>query len=401
MSTIPVVLAANDKYAPYLAVTIHSLLRHSTATNKYALIILYTDLSEYTRRKLRREITKENISADFCDITPLLTTYQLRTKGRLSSEAAYRLMCGELFSEQEKVLYLDCDVIVLNDIATLYALDMEGAYIGAVNSYVTDYVVKYVANVCHIPTADYFNTGVLLINAQAFREEKIAERGLAMLSRPHNYTLMDQDVLNILCHGHVHYLPRSWNVEWLPIVDKSCNENQRHKCIQDILNADIVHYDSYIKPWHHPELPCADIFWREARETNFYEEIIASMTHNIVEENSKKMIQAQRFIFPWNKIHMGARIIIYGAGEMGHSYLWQLSMYNYCQVVAISDKNSDKRLSYDVKFIPPQEIKNTEYDYVIIAIYNEKTVNEISEELLSMGVPINKLVHICYRFEDI
>lgn len=86
------------------------------------------------------------------------------------------------------------------------------------------------------------------------------------------------------------------------------------------------------------------------------------------------------------------KIILYGAGKVGQDYYSQLSLYERCNVVAWIDKNSDKYAFdyYSVK--NTEEILNVEYDYVFIAVLNERLSDCIKDELIKMGIDKNKIV---------
>ena len=92
----------------------------------------------------------------------------------------------------------------------------------------------------------------------------------------------DQDVLNILCEGKVYYLDESWNT----MMNHSDDNKSRLKVakmapriiylnyLKARKNPKIVHFAGYQKPWQYLNCDMSDYFWKYARRTMFYEEII-------------------------------------------------------------------------------------------------------------------------------
>lgn len=86
------------------------------------------------------------------------------------------------------------------------------------------------------------------------------------------------------------------------------------------------------------------------------------------------------------------RIILYGAGAIGKDYYAYLSKYQDNQIVAWVDREYEK-FSLDYRKIEPiNTILEIEYDWLIIAVLEERTAERIRIELIDMGVPNEKIV---------
>ncbi len=92
------------------------------------------------------------------------------------------------------------------------------------------------------------------------------------------------------------------------------------------------------------------------------------------------------FLFPFEKVHPGTRVIIYGAGRVGQSFLQQLIMTHYCEVLCIADRAHDQYPALGVPLIDPSQISNYNYDYIVIAVEGETRLNEMRNTLLSYGI---------------
>ena len=120
--------ACNDNYAPPLAVCLYSLLCNADKSRLYDIVVLHSDISNESREQLLR------VGGLFPNCTLRLvdmTEFHERVKGcsgsYITAETNYRLaILGELFSEYDRVLYLDCDTIVEGDISQLFDTDLKG-----------------------------------------------------------------------------------------------------------------------------------------------------------------------------------------------------------------------------------------------------------------------------------
>lgn len=98
------------------------------------------------------------------------------------------------------------------------------------------------------------------------------------------------------------------------------------------------------------------------------------------------------FIFPYEEIPQGSRVVLYGAGRMGQSF-WRCLRYGeYAAAVAWVDSDYEEKrwIQWDVE--SPEVIKNREYDYIVIAVLDEKIALEIRRNLLAFGVEPEKII---------
>lgn len=80
-------------------------------------------------------------------------------------------------------------------------------------------------------------------------------------------------------------------------------------------------------------------------------------------------------IFPFWKIKKGERILLYGAGKVGHDYIRQIRLTDYCIIKGIVDTNADR---YDASVVFPEEgLAIPDYDAIVIAIASETDANEV------------------------
>lgn len=94
---------------------------------------------------------------------------------------------------------------------------------------------------------------------------------------------------------------------------------------------------------------------------------------------------------PYEMIPQGSRLVIYGAGKAGKEFVRLFLQNQYVRIVAWVDKNYGKEL-YAHKIERPESIKTKEYDYILIALTDSKTVLEVQEYLCSLGIPKERII---------
>ncbi len=259
--TVPIFFACNDKYVPYLDVAIISLISHASDENDYKITVMKSDISEENQAILKKHETG-NVSIDFYDVGEMLEPVRekLPEMFYFSVAAYFRFFIETSFPQYDKVIYLDCDVILLNDIAKLYDTDVSGYLLAAAYEQNTDrspLFTNYVEDIIGIPYYTYFNSGVMVMNLKEFREFRVQERFLGMLTE-YNFDCLapDQEYLNVICHGRVKYLPTGWNKHSFP----EAPEGELNLC----------HFALSNKPWHYDDTINGEYFWEYAKYSEFY-----------------------------------------------------------------------------------------------------------------------------------
>lgn len=102
--------------------------------------------------------------------------------------------------------------------------------------------------------------------------------------------------------------------------------------------------------------------------------------------------QSQIAVFPFWQIPKESRVIIYGAGMYGESYIKQNIQNDFCEVVAWVDKNYEICFKKEMQVWNIDMIKNIEYDYILIAVARIGVAKEIIGELYKLGVTKEKII---------
>ena len=261
---IPIFFSTDDVYLPFLDIAISSLIANASKEYEYRIVVLNTGLNEDNVRKVMQN-ERAGFKIDFVDISKQLESIKKRFKNvyHFSVVTYYRLFIASLFPQYDKVIYLDCDLVVLGDISKLYNIDLGDNILGAgPEQFVqnTDEFRLYADKALGVDPDKYVNAGVMLINFKEFRKNKIEEKFVKLITE-YDFDLLDPDqaFLNYLCANKIHILPNGWNKEPMPL-----------ECEGDL---NIVHYALYKKPWQYDDVMYGEHFWNYAKNSHFYDEI--------------------------------------------------------------------------------------------------------------------------------
>lgn len=263
---IPIFFAVDDYYIPFLAVGLQSLVEHSSKEYEYLIKILHTNVSEKSKKRIKK-YERENINIEFVDLNYYVEKIkdQLYTRDYYTKTTYFRLFLPELYPQYDKVLYLDSDIIILEDIANLYNIDIGSNLVGGIPDDIIQNgkeLQEYAEKVVGVSTyKKYFNAGILLMNLDELRKYKFQEKFLYLLGTTKFSVAQDQDYLNRICKGRVKYIDNSWDVMPAPGRNKKDEELK------------LLHFNLTYKPWHIDNVPYKEYFWEYAKKTEFYDEI--------------------------------------------------------------------------------------------------------------------------------
>ena len=392
---VPIVLAANDDYAPMLGVTIQSVLANANITDLYHFYIFHTNISKMHQMKLLH-VQTEHAQIEFMNLAEKMKGIRRETSNHLSIETVYRLFIPELLGQYEKIIYIDCDLVVNADIVELFKLDIGNCVFGAAPDVYTKEAKQHFEEVLDVPCESGFNAGVLIINTAKFCQEKVKEQCFALLQndwkRPERkFIYMDQDVLNIVCKGKVKMLPMEWDFQWGCIkgFDIEPWGVYAEEYLKAQNNIKIMHFSGGEKPWEYPEFNGSEYFWKYARQSNFYEELLRKI-HPLERQNEYYF---DGLSFPYEMVKRNSEVVLYGAGFVGSILKTQNDIKKYCKITLWVDKKYNQiQKDKDLNVYSPDEISQKRYDYVVIAVEKKKIAMQIKAELRKLGVPEEKIV---------
>lgn len=256
-------------------VALTSLLESAAADTFYDIFILHAPGCDFSGSALSRlperypncRLTFRKVEGEF------VGAYEIRG---IPETAYYRLLAPEIIPEYDKILYSDVDVIIREDLARYYAIDLGDAYFGAVDNcgrFRPD-VREYVTRTLGLDwQKGYYYSGNLLINSAAIRRDGLLERFRALGTKA--FKQQDMDIINIACNGRFREMGPAFCMTcqlYELLVGRRADMESVYGAaeVDHALSSGIVHYNGE-KPWKGICLNM-DIWWDCYRRSIFFDE---------------------------------------------------------------------------------------------------------------------------------
>lgn len=273
----PIVLAcaADANYAMPLTVTVCSALINLKQGRKVKLFVLDGGITPSQKRRFDRSIASHPIEVIWTK-TSEAWFENLPVSEKYPVSIYYRLLLPRIVSDSvKKIIYLDTDLIIQRDLGQLWDIDLVDNYVLAV----PNLCQRYISQTNHLDhkkfgipeDCKYFNTGVLVINLEKWRSDKVAERAIEFIEQNPDHVLFpDQDALNIVLAGQWAELDPRWNQmhaihEYTSWKESPYDEETYYQVLH---HPYIVHFTTPPKPWQsHCKHPRQDLFFSYLDQT--------------------------------------------------------------------------------------------------------------------------------------
>ncbi len=247
---IPVAVAFTINYFVPVATCLYSVLKYSDPTDSFHFICLLSeDLPEHLKAKLGL-LCKGRATCSFVNLKGHLRDIYVDSK--YTEAASYRLILPDLLADYDKVIYIDCDIVVRNNLASLFrSVELGEHYMAAVFEAPLDFQIERFRAIGCNPM-EYINSGFLLMNLQRMRKDDLVPKFLEA-SKVKGMEFPDQDVLNRICKGHILGLPpycNSIRTFYLPQYKQSFLRKYTVDDYREVQQHGNVHYTG-AKPWNH------------------------------------------------------------------------------------------------------------------------------------------------------
>jgi lipopolysaccharide biosynthesis glycosyltransferase len=235
-------MACDESYAVPLATSIRSIVASSNGQQQIEIVVLTPSRFSAAVKKKVADSVPERFSLIRWVEIDVSQFACFSTAPYISSMTYARLLIPYLLPDYaSRALYLDADILVLQDLEVLWQFQMEEAVLAAVNDVASEtHAARLNSELRDGFGPHYFNAGVLLIDLPRWRKERISERALEYLKQNPETHLSDQDALNVVCREKWEKLDEKWNYQPSP------EEQTSHQLTQD---AAIVHFVGPFKPW--------------------------------------------------------------------------------------------------------------------------------------------------------
>ena len=335
---LDICMASDDNFAIHLGISIISIMENNDSDiinvhilndrisqnninhlkaieNKYSsLNIIFYDINQYFSENDVNYIFKETLKDnDFFNLLGISTFS--------------RLFLEDIIPEEiEKILYLDCDTVVLNDLNELFNINLGDNFIAGVIDIMANINKSFYKG--EKKDTPFVNAGVLLINLKKWREIKFSQLSLDLINEyPDKGFLNDQNIINILCGENVILMDPKFNTmsEFFYVDYKKNLKINEHfssverfynpSLVEDALkNPTIVHFLSQV--WDRPWMSQIGLFKHSPKnpynESYLYYKSLSPWKDEPIQENTKNFSQKAYYeSIRFMMMHFPAGILAY------------------------------------------------------------------------------------------
>lgn len=261
-----IALACNSDagYAQHASTMLYSALCNTPNASFTIYYLQDPDFPEAERDRIREALSGFGARAELRfitvsdDLVEGLPLFQFMARGAMRPVMWYRVFLPQLLSHESQVLYLDCDTLVMQSLLPLWQTDIRDKALAAVtNPFSEGYRVngRTWPEVCGLSrNEDYFNTGVMLLNLDYFREHdlarKVQDHGRANADW---VRFGDQDSLVFVLHALRVPLHPRYNLMRIVIMTADSRRVFGQEAVATAISAPgILHFEGTTKPWVDP-----------------------------------------------------------------------------------------------------------------------------------------------------
>ena len=325
---VHIAFITDENYAMPTSVALTSLNHNRDKSTDYTIHILENNISEDSKSKFL-SFNDENFKINIVPVNVDEKFSKLTKKDgdlHVSPSAVIKLRLPEILNNVGKVLYLDGDVIIQDDLLDLYNTDIKGYYAAVVKDIISERNPRHLKNM-NIKNLYYFNSGMMLLNLTKCRSDKMTKKLLDYREKGKNH-FMDQDTLNYVFDERVKYVSYKynylnkfhdwWGGERLSIFYGEVIPKEK---IKSFKSAVVIHLGSHEKPWKYDMGYLSNLYMKYYKKSPYKDEKLIlekmpkddtisedfsnpeSMTHRkLVDEYKKTSNEKQYYENEYNRL---------------------------------------------------------------------------------------------------
>lgn len=388
-NTINVVLATDERYLKQSFIVMESVMVNAQLRDVYCFFILtnrevidkYSQYIEYFEKKYNT-----------CKVVYMLVDSMIGEASismrHITRATYYRLLIPRLLNV-DKCIYLDSDVIVVDDIRKLYEISINNYEVAGVKAPTYHMLGKNEENYKResglVEMKQYINAGVLLLNLKELRKNGFVEKALELLKM--SLPGQDQDIINRLCYGKIKHIPFKYNFQPARLSLVGLEKVFAYHELEEAMNEPvIIHYLTAEKPWECLDIAYADRWWQICRKSMFDNLFYKEYKNEFVYYGIVKHMPLWRekiFSESWfEAISKFNNIYVYGAGRIGRELVRELQRRGiWIQKILVSEMTDG--MSEFVEGIQVEEFSDNVNDTALIIIATSQQYQlEIRRNLL-------------------
>jgi lipopolysaccharide biosynthesis glycosyltransferase len=215
-----IVFCLDDNYAALLGVAMHSILTHSHA--KYCFWIMHNNLSKENQNKVKGIADKFGMPVFFVPVDENKELLEFRKPKIWANKVCYYRMLAPIKIplvakkhniKVEKLLFIDCDILVTGDLAPIFETELRDKILAAVASPLHDEEKVHIPELGISKTHKFFYAGLMFIDCQKWQDCKIYEKSVEIdRAHPDGLKWADMDILNIIFQDDYVILPPKYSI---------------------------------------------------------------------------------------------------------------------------------------------------------------------------------------------
>jgi len=291
--------STDNAYVYPTLVAITSLVENASNQTFYEIYIMINPEFNIENKKILKSVEEKYITR--CEVIFINMGDKfknLKSNKIITTPTYYRLELHNLLPNIKRIIWMDGDTLVFEDLTELFNLNMKGNYIMGFLDSIPEAIDKF-----NIKNSTVICNGVLLLDLDGLRKNNITEKfNNFIIKNINKINQHDQTIINVVCQDKIGVLPPKygmWNFE-KEIYAIEHNERQRphlkynmSEFIEAYHSPAILHY-TWPKPFW--RIKRKQIFtqkwWEYADKTGYYNEIFKYSPRSYIynQEKDKEMI---------------------------------------------------------------------------------------------------------------
>lgn len=328
------------------------------------------DVSEGYLRNLVEYFDNESLIYFYnVDENELNNAFEIRD---ITTATYFRFLIPELLVGISKLIYLDIDIIINEELDALWNIDMDNLYFRGVKSIMnlTSVWNKHRIEFDYWKSMDdikgnYINAGVMVINLNEIRQSNIVSIWKGMAEKKYNY--QDQDIINITSKGKIGFIPFKYNyfayLQTDMLKELEYEKIYTEKELREGYTKPVIIHYAGNKPWKLFMMDWVEKWWNYVIDDDilfkWFQNDLINCIQNSKQEYEERVWQAKRnnknylFVNQWFALKQKGfkiaevlerkkyfKIAIYGYSHIGQRLYDELQDSNIEVVYAIDNKKN-------------------------------------------------------------
>lgn len=411
------VYITDDFSAMPTCISAFSLIRNKRNEEKVRIYFFLNAVKQHNKDRLSKLAQYEDVEINLIDLSEagIIDKVSMVTglRSHVTRTALFKFFVPELLPEEGRVVYIDGDTIIQDSLSELFQMDLEGKIIAAVADALLNGEGKKLQK-CNLQWESdignqidvYFNSGMMVLDLESMRKNHTTDQLVSFRNHEANY-YVDQDAFNVVCNQSKVILENDYNfqthmLEWclnedLLRIGGSAEDMTINEMLQQ---KKVLHFCGPHKPWEYYLPWTTDIFMRYYNTSPFSDvkiELKSLLAVNYQNQLSRTNKKSQFYIentIP-EALNKNSRILLYGAGKIGHIMEYLLRSGGCRNIVGWVDAKASElaEIFPEDHILSVDQIHKIKFDQIFITIANKNIVTDVKKRLIKdYGVSAEQII---------